>query len=97
MLYQERTKILLALLQECGMRLAVKPMAGFFSLWELPKKAFGEPVQNAEHFNYNMIKKTGAIGVHFHPYFRCAVVAPMENPTFANAIKAAFEKAKVGY
>ena len=96
-LYQERTEILLPLLQECGMRLTVKPRAGFFSLWELPKKAFGEPVQNAEDFNYKMIKRTGAIGVHFHPYFRCAVVAPMEDPTFANAIRGAFEKAKVEY
>lgn len=95
--YKERLDILIKILTERGIRLAVEPKAGFFTLWSLPKKAFGEEIQDAKHFNFMMIEKTGVVGVHFHPYIRYAVVAPIEQPDFTSAIKKAFDEAKVEY
>jgi len=44
-----------------------------------------------------MIEKTGIVGVHFDPYIRYAVVAPIEKPDFTKAIEMAFDKARVEY
>lgn len=95
--YWERLDILIKILTKAGMKLAVKPQAGFFSLWQVPKQAFGQKIKTAEQFNFLMIKKTGVVGVHFHPYIRYAVVAPLENPDWQNAITKAFKQAKVKY
>lgn len=95
--YKERVSILLEILTKRGMRLAVQPKAGFFTLWDLPKKAFGQDIEDAKQFNMLMIEKTGIVGVHFHPYIRYAVVAPIENDDFQGAIKKAFDEAKVEY
>ncbi|MFC1599089.1 aminotransferase class I/II-fold pyridoxal phosphate-dependent enzyme [Patescibacteria group bacterium] len=96
-LYQSRIKTLIEILSKHGMRLAVKPGAGFFTLWQLPKKAFGQKIEDAKHFNFLMIEKTGIVGVHFHPYIRYAVVAPVEDQAYQLAIDKAFAKAKVKY
>jgi len=96
-LYQARIKLLIDILQSHGMKLAVKPGAGFFTLWQLPQKAFGQKIKDAQHFNFLMIEKTGIVGVHFHPYIRYAVVAPIEEQEFQNAIDLAFAQAKVKY
>lgn len=100
--YEVRIELLIGLLIERGMQLAVEPKAGFFTLWKCPKKAFGEEVRDAEHFNFMMIeragiKRTGIVGVHFHPYIRYAVVAPIEGLDFIHAIETAFDKAQVEY
>ncbi|MBU1290175.1 aminotransferase class I/II-fold pyridoxal phosphate-dependent enzyme [Patescibacteria group bacterium] len=95
--YKERINRLMLLLTQRGMQLAVEPKAGFFTLWKCPKRAFGEEVRDAKHFNFMMIERTGIVGVHFDPYIRYAVVAPIENPEFMKAIKAAFDEAEVEY
>ena len=95
--YKMRIELLIRLLTQRGMQLAVEPKAGFFTLWKRPKKIFGEKVQNARHFNFMMIKKTGIVGVHFDPYIRYAVVAPIEKRDFIEAIKTAFNEARVEY
>ena len=42
-MYRERLYLLGDLLTDCGMRLAIEPVAGFDTLWETPTRAFGEP------------------------------------------------------
>lgn len=94
-LYSRRLKILINILTRYGMRLAVEPSAGFFTLWRRPDKAFGKKIKNAEHFNYLMIEKTGVVGVHFEPYIRYAVTGDIE--AMADAIEKAFCEAAVSY
>lgn len=93
--YGRRLQLLIRLLTKHGMQLAVRPGAGFFSLWRVPKWAFGEEIRDAEHFNFMMIERTGVVGVHFPPYIRYAVCADIE--VMAKGIDDAFEKAKVSY
>ncbi|MEA1963393.1 MAG: aminotransferase class I/II-fold pyridoxal phosphate-dependent enzyme [Patescibacteria group bacterium] len=95
--YEIRIRALINILTQRGMQLAVEPKAGFFTLWKCPKKAFGEDVRDAKHFNFMMIERTGVVGVHFNPYIRYAVVAPIEQVKFTDAIKKAFDKAKAEY
>lgn len=94
-IYQRRLNILIETLTSCRMRLAVKPKAGFFSLWETPKFAFDQRIDDAKHFNYLMIEKTGVLGVHFHPYIRYAVCGDVK--AMIEDIREAFSKADVSY
>ena len=72
-LYKRRIKILSDILIKNGMKPAIKPGAGFFTLWQRPDYAFGAEIRDAQHFNYLMIEKTGVVGVHFEPYMRYSV------------------------
>ena len=93
--YRDRISFLVEMLEGYGMRLAVKPAAGFFTLWQVPKVAFGEEVRNAAHFNFMMIERTGIVGVHFHPYVRYAVCGDVKQ--HAEKINGAFREANVQY
>ncbi len=93
--YEERLNILIEILQDNGMKLAVEPKAGFFTLWKTPKFAFGEKIKDAKDFNFKMIEKTGVVGVHFNPYIRYAVCGDIKAVT--EKICAAFKKAEVSY
>lgn len=94
-LYYKRIKLLTAIMTKHGMRPAIEPGAGFFTLWKRPDFAFGETIRDAEHFNYLMIEKTGVVGVHFEPYMRYAVTSDVE--VMAKVIDEAFAAAKVSY
>jgi aspartate/methionine/tyrosine aminotransferase len=94
-LYKRRINILIDIMTGHGMRLAIEPGAGFFTLWQRPDKAFGMEIRDAEHFNYLMIEKTGVVGVHFEPYIRYSVTGDIE--AMAKVIDEAFDKAVVGY
>ena len=91
-IYRNRRKILIETLSGLGMEIARVPGAGFFTLWETPKKAFGQKVESSRDFNKLMIKTTGIVGVHFHPYIRYAVVGDVERmlPFIKVGFKAAF-------
>ncbi len=93
--YGRRLLSLIGILSEAGMKLAVDPGAGFFSLWLLPKRAFGEDITSAEQFNRMMIERTGIVGVHFHPYVRYAVCGP--DAERIDEIATAFAQASVEY
>jgi len=93
--YGRRIEILKNVLIKYGMKLAVEPGAGFFTLWETPKQAFGQQVKDAQEFNFLMIEKTGVVGVHFDPYIRYAVTGDIE--AMAGPIEEAFSKAEVAY
>ncbi len=80
---------------DCGMRLAIQPKAGFYTLWETPARAFGKPVADAEAFNFAMIETVGVVGVHFPGYIRYAVCADVAG--MADDLRAAFEKAEISY
>lgn len=93
--YGSRLLALKGILRRNGMRLAVEPRAGFFSLWETPRRAFGKPVESAQQFNFAMIEKTGIVGVHFEQYIRYAVTSDIDK--YASKINDAFKKAHVSY
>ena len=93
--YGNRILMLVDTLTGQGMKLAVKPGGGFFTLWQVPKMAFGQEIQDAQYFNFLMIEKTGIVGVHFHPYIRYAVVGPVED--WIGQIETAFKEANVSY
>jgi LL-diaminopimelate aminotransferase len=94
-MYRARLSRLIALLTCHGMRLALEPAAGFFTLWMIPTRAFGTTVESAEHFNAMMIEETGVVGVHFPGYVRYAVCADID--AMATALDMAFKKAQVAY
>lgn len=94
-MYRHRIKLLIEVLTHYGMRLAVEPGAGFFTLWQSPNVAFGKPVKDAREFNFRMIQKTGVVGVHFNPYIRYAVCGDVE--VMIGPIEEAFKKAQIEY
>lgn len=95
-LYRGRLRLLIETLTAHGMELAVEPDAGFFTLWRVPTRAFGEPVESAAEFNFRMIELTGLIGVHFEPeYIRYAVCADIGS--LADDISTAFQSADPSY
>jgi aspartate/methionine/tyrosine aminotransferase len=93
--YGRRLQLLISLLTKHGMKLAVKPSAGFFTLWKVPMQAFGKKITDAQRFNFIMIERTGVVGVHFHPYIRYAVCEDIE--AMADDLEVAFKAAKVAY
>ena len=94
-MYRSRLSLFSGLLTRHGMRLALEPAAGFYTLWLIPTRAFGRRVESAAHFNFMMIEATGVVGVHFPGYMRYAVCADVA--AVATEIEAAFEQAKVSY
>ncbi len=94
-IYRSRLDLLISILTARGMQLALKPQAGFFTLWLTPSRAFGRRVDSAEHFNMMMIEETGVVGVHFPGYIRYAVCADIE--AMRRQLDDAFGKAQVRY
>lgn len=94
-MYRARLRRLIELLTPHGMRLALEPAAGFFTLWLVPSRAFGQKIESAEHFNFLMIERTGMVGVHFPGYVRYAVCADID--AMAKEIEEAFMQAEVSY
>jgi LL-diaminopimelate aminotransferase len=94
-MYQARLNLFIELLTRHGMQLALRPAAGFFTLWLIPQRAFGKQVESAEHFNFMMIEETGLVGVHFPGYMRYAVCADIA--ALASDIAKAFQQAEVSY
>jgi len=94
-MYRARLKTLIEILTRQGMRLALEPAAGFFTLWLIPTHAFGRTIDSAEHFNFLMIERTGLVGVHFPGYVRYAVCADID--AMAKEIEEAFIQARVSY
>lgn len=95
MIFQERIDLLVGTLSPLGMKLAVDPSAGFFTLWMAPKTAFGEDIQDTEHFNNIMIEKAGVVRIPFGSYTRYAVTNDIK--AMGEKIIAAFKKANVSY
>ena len=95
-LYHQRSIALCQALSEAGMRLATQPKAGFFTLWQTPKQAFGREIKDARDFNFAMIEKTGIVGVHFGKYIRYSV-ACVDTIGMADEIEKAFESAEISY
>jgi aspartate/methionine/tyrosine aminotransferase len=94
-MYRARLERLIELMTAHGMRLALRPAAGFFTLWLIPTRAFGQKIAHAEQFNFLMIERTGLVGVHFPGYVRYAVCADID--AMAKEIEDAFVQADVSY
>jgi len=99
--YTARQKTLINILSIRGMKLAVKPGAGFFSLWLAPAEAFNKEIKNAEEFNNIMIEKTGIIGVPFNlqgiQYIRYSTTLDILALGMPERIATGFEKANISY
>ena len=94
-MYHRRLNTLIESMGSQGMRLAIEPVAGFFTLWLCPTHAFGQKIKDAREFNFKMIDETGLVGVHFSNYLRYAVCDDVE--AMAQDIEAAFKKAQVSF
>ena len=94
-MYRQRLETLSQIMEDQGMKLAIKPRAGFYTLWETPRHAFGKTISNAAEFNFSMIEQTGLVGVHFGDYVRYAVCADID--AVKEGIKNAFRQAQVSY
>ena len=94
-MYHTRLKRFAEILTGQGMRLALEPTAGFYTLWLIPTRAFGKRVEDAQQFNFMMIEETGLVGVHFPGCLRYAGCADVE--AVAREIEAAFKQAAVSY
>ena len=94
-MYHKRLGILKDVMVTAGMRLAIEPRAGFYTLWEAPARAFGETISSAAEFNFRMIERTGVVGVHFGTYLRYAVCADVA--TIRDSLADAFHTAAVSY
>ncbi|PCI37484.1 MAG: hypothetical protein COB53_06415 [Elusimicrobia bacterium] len=66
-LYEKRVEYVVGKFKETGLQQACETSAGFFTLWKVPKKAFGKEVGEPAHeaFNRLVIEETGIVGVHF--------------------------------
>lgn len=73
-LYQKRLSYVISKLREAGLEQACETSAGFFTLWKVPKEAFGVTLADDprcagkplhEAFNRLVIDETGIVGVHF--------------------------------
>jgi aspartate/methionine/tyrosine aminotransferase len=66
-LYRKRLDYVIGRLKEAGLRQACETSAGFFTLWQVPKRAFGKTIEDPAHeaFNRLVIEETGIVGVHF--------------------------------
>lgn len=98
-IYQRRIVKVRAMLEAAGLKLAVEPKAGFFTLWRVPTTAFGLTVKDASHFNELMIMRAGLAGVPFDPgYIRYAVCNPLldDNNVIAD-LASLLAEAKIGY
>ena len=94
-MYHKRLEILGNVMITAGMRLAIEPRAGFYTLWETPARAFGEAIGSAAEFNFRMIERTGVVGVHFGTYLRYAVCADVA--AIRDSLADAFHSAEVSY
>jgi LL-diaminopimelate aminotransferase len=94
--YAERLELVASVLGRQGMRLAVKPEAGFFLLFDAPSKAFGLEVADGEHFNNIMTDNTGISGIPFGKWIRYAICATDVGAQIEE-IEAGFAAAAVSY
>lgn len=86
-MYAARLEYVIAKLKAAGLRQACDTDAGFFTLWKVPKKAFGRAIESSEAYNRLVISETGIVGVHFKgpdgdPLIRYAVCSDVLDPEF---------------
>lgn len=98
-LYQRRLNYLIPTLKKAGLRPACETEAGFFTLWNVPRNAFGEKIESAEDFNRKVISKTGIVGVHFAQgnLIRYAVCTDVLSPRFQDRFESALSQLKPEY
>ena len=108
-LYEKRLAYLIPTLRHAGLRPACATEAGFFTLWHVPKSAFGQtlPLENRhEAFNRAVIAETGIVGVHFsaigeaggiEPLIRYAVCADVLDKKFQERLEAGLARLKPVY
>ncbi|RYZ71417.1 MAG: aminotransferase class I/II-fold pyridoxal phosphate-dependent enzyme, partial [Proteobacteria bacterium] len=98
-IYKQRLDVLIPTLKKAGLKPAGETTAGFFTLWQVPRSAFGMDLTSgegtlSERFNRLVIDKTGMVGVHFtgptgEAYIRYAVCSDILETT----ARTRFEKA----
>ncbi len=109
-LYKKRLEYLIPKLRQAGLQPACRTEAGFFTLWKVPRKAFGRELPSGipahEAFNRLVISETGIVGVHFQgktadgrdePLIRYAVCTDVLDPAFQVRFEAGLARLKPEY
>jgi aspartate/methionine/tyrosine aminotransferase len=108
-LYERRLSYVVAELKKAGLKPACDTDAGFFTLWKVPKKAYGKPLPKEwpphEAFNRLVIGESGIVGVHFEaledgakvPLIRYAVCADVLAPEFKKRFERELARLKPEY
>ena len=106
-LYDRRLAYVIPKLKAAGLRPACPTDAGFFTLWQVPKKVLGvelatdprtKDLPAHEAFNRLVISETGLVGVHFPgPFIRYAVCADVLAPAFQERFEKALQKLRPEY
>jgi len=94
--YGESLQTLKDVMCEAGIVQAIEPTAGFFAFFNCPKYAFGQEIEDAEHFNNLMANETCLVGVPFGPWIRYAV-CKINVDEFVDQIRAGLAKANPSY
>jgi aspartate/methionine/tyrosine aminotransferase len=112
LIYQQRLEYLVRQLKQAGFQQECETSAGFFTLWKVPREAFGVSIQQrskeqgcseSQAFNQLMIQKTGIVGVHFsigpqaRPLIRYAVCSDILNPSFQKRLEACLKTLQLSY
>jgi len=104
-LYERRLGYVVPRLKAAGLRPACETDAGFFTLWDAPRRALGAEVADSEAFNRRVIAETGLVGVHFtgpgedgpRPLIRYAVCADVLAPAFQERFESALRRLQPVY
>lgn len=109
-IYRKRLNFIIPNLKEAGLRPACDTEAGFFTLWQTPKYAFGQDLDKSEYprheaFNRLVIDNTGIVGVHFLaeansqavPLIRYAVCSDVLAPAFKEKFLEGLSKIRPEY
>jgi LL-diaminopimelate aminotransferase len=101
-LYERRLAYVIPKLKAAGLRPACGTDAGFFTLWQVPRRVLGRELPAGmpahEAFNRLVIGETGLVGVHFPgPFIRYAVCADVLDPAFQSRFERELARLKPEY
>jgi aspartate/methionine/tyrosine aminotransferase len=106
-LYERRLAYVIPKLKAAGLRPACPTDAGFFTLWQVPRKVLGVDLASDprtkgmpahEAFNRLVISELGLVGVHFPgPFIRYAVCTDVLDGRFQERFEKALQKLRPEY
>jgi hypothetical protein len=94
----EKTNTLIRETEKSGLQLASPSYVPYFSLWRVPKKAFGINILTAEHFNETMGETKGIMGIPFGNFIRYTPnFSRYDEINVATRIRTAFNEVAIEY
>jgi alanine-synthesizing transaminase len=105
-LYRKRVDYVIGALKKYGWKQACETNAGFFTLWNAPRRILGREMKDAEDVNRTIITETGIVGVHFtgtkadgspEPLIRYAVCTDVLSPALQRRFETELARLKPEY